>query len=153
MNQSNAQNKRKSSNSFVLSVSINVIGLKVVNNIVWSISICASLPRWVLEFGFQVNIFLECGPFGKLNKSNRIRLCDYPITGFDFWITLSKVRNMSKSSLSSLQSIVAHELIEQYPNLPPWKIADCHNESMFRPLYRVFHDSLASRAVTRMRQN
>jgi hypothetical protein len=45
--------------------------------IVWSISIRASLPRWVLEFAFQVDISLESGPFGKLNRSNRIRLCGF----------------------------------------------------------------------------
>jgi hypothetical protein len=45
--------------------------------IVWSESICPSLTRWVLEFGFQVDISLECRPFEKLNRLNRIRLCGF----------------------------------------------------------------------------
>jgi hypothetical protein len=47
------------------------------NYIVWYISICASFSRWVLEFAFQVSVSLECGPFGQLNRSNRIRLCGF----------------------------------------------------------------------------
>jgi hypothetical protein len=34
-------------------------------------------PRWVLELIFQVSISLESGPFGKLNRSNRIQLCGF----------------------------------------------------------------------------
>jgi hypothetical protein len=34
-------------------------------------------PRWVMEFAFQVGVSLECGPFRKLNISNRIRLCGF----------------------------------------------------------------------------
>jgi hypothetical protein len=45
--------------------------------IIWYISACASLLRWVLEFAFQVSVSLECGASGKLNKSNRIRLCGF----------------------------------------------------------------------------
>jgi hypothetical protein len=44
---------------------------------VWSISTCVTLLRRVLEFGFQANISLECGPFGKLNGLNWIRLCRF----------------------------------------------------------------------------
>jgi hypothetical protein len=44
-------------------------------SIVWSISRCPSLPRWVLEFGFQVNISLESGASGELRRSNWIWLC------------------------------------------------------------------------------
>jgi hypothetical protein len=40
--------------------------------LVWNLRTCPSLTRWVLEFGFQVNISLEYGPFEKLNRSNRI---------------------------------------------------------------------------------
>jgi hypothetical protein len=43
-------------------------------NIVWYKSTCASLPRWVLEFAFQVSVSLEYEPIEKLNRSNRIRL-------------------------------------------------------------------------------
>jgi hypothetical protein len=52
--------------------------------IVWSISICASLPRWVLEFAFQVSISLESKLFGKSNRSNRTQLC-----GFKKWSSQS----------------------------------------------------------------
>jgi hypothetical protein len=45
--------------------------------IVWSESTCPTLTRWVLEFGFQFNISLECGPYEKLNKLNRIRLYSF----------------------------------------------------------------------------
>jgi hypothetical protein len=48
-----------------------------VHDIVWSRSTYASLLRWVLEFGFQVNRPLEYRPFEKLNRSNRIRLCGF----------------------------------------------------------------------------
>jgi hypothetical protein len=41
--------------------------------LVWPISICASLPRRLLEFGVQVNIPFECQAFGKLNALNWIR--------------------------------------------------------------------------------
>jgi hypothetical protein len=35
------------------------------------------LRCWVQEFPFQVTVSLECRPFEKLNRSNRIRLCDF----------------------------------------------------------------------------
>jgi hypothetical protein len=44
----------------------------VTTSIVWEGSICAGLPRWVLEFGFQVSISLEYGTFEKLNRLNWI---------------------------------------------------------------------------------
>jgi hypothetical protein len=46
-------------------------------NILQSESTCPSLTRWVLEFGFQVTISLECVSLEKLNRSNRIRLRDF----------------------------------------------------------------------------
>jgi hypothetical protein len=46
-------------------------------SIVWSISTCASLPRRVLKFDFQVNISLESWAFGKLGRSNWIWLCGF----------------------------------------------------------------------------
>jgi hypothetical protein len=30
----------------------------LIFDIVWSINVCASLPRWVLEFAFQVSVSL-----------------------------------------------------------------------------------------------
>jgi hypothetical protein len=57
--------------------------------IVWSERTCPSLTRWILEFGFQVNISLECRPFEKLNRLNRIRLCGFlknDLPGLDFKI-------------------------------------------------------------------
>jgi hypothetical protein len=42
----------------------------------WSISTCAILLRWVLEFALQGKLPPECGPFGKRNRSNRFRACD-----------------------------------------------------------------------------
>jgi hypothetical protein len=65
-----------------------------LNDIVWEESTCASLPslpRWVLEFIFQVNISLEYGPFRKLNGSNWIRLCDFSKMIFLIW-TLKAVK-------------------------------------------------------------
>jgi hypothetical protein len=44
--------------------------------IVWSITIYANLPRWVLEFVFHWSLSPECEPFGKLNRSNRFRIYD-----------------------------------------------------------------------------
>jgi hypothetical protein len=46
-------------------------------DIVWSVSTCARLPRWVLEIAFYGSLFLEYGPFGKWNRSNRFRVCDW----------------------------------------------------------------------------
>jgi hypothetical protein len=45
--------------------------------IVWSISICPSLTRWDLELAFHGSLFPECKHFGKLNKSNRFRVCNW----------------------------------------------------------------------------
>jgi hypothetical protein len=45
--------------------------------IVWSISICASLTCWVLEFAFHESLSPEYAPVGKLNRSNRFRACDW----------------------------------------------------------------------------
>jgi hypothetical protein len=56
---------------------------------VWSIRTCASLPRWVPELGFQVDISLEYGPFEKLNRSNWIRLYGFFKMIFLVWILKS----------------------------------------------------------------
>jgi hypothetical protein len=58
---------------------------RLTQHIVWSISRCVSLPRWVLEFGFQVSISLECIHFEKLNRSNRIRLYGFLKMIFPIW--------------------------------------------------------------------
>jgi hypothetical protein len=60
--------------------------------IVWSENICPSLTRWILEFGFQVNISLECRPVEKLNRSNRIRLYSFLKMIFPVW-TLQSVHD------------------------------------------------------------
>jgi hypothetical protein len=48
--------------------------------IVWYITTCASLTRWVLELAFQVSISLQSGPVGKLNRSNQIQLYSFSKT-------------------------------------------------------------------------
>jgi hypothetical protein len=42
-----------------------------------SISTCPSVTRWDLEFAFHGNLTPEYGPFGKLNRSDRFRVCDW----------------------------------------------------------------------------
>jgi hypothetical protein len=61
-------------------------------DIVWSISTCASLPRWVLEFAFHRGLSPECGCFGKLNGSNRFRVSDWGHNYFPF-CTLKSVQD------------------------------------------------------------
>jgi hypothetical protein len=54
-----------------------VISSRPIGHIVSSISTWVSFPRWVLEFAFHGSLSPECESFGKLNKSNRFRACDW----------------------------------------------------------------------------
>jgi hypothetical protein len=47
------------------------------DSIIWSIRICLSLTRWDLKPVFHVNLSWEYGLFGKLNRLNRFRVCDW----------------------------------------------------------------------------
>jgi hypothetical protein len=54
-----------------------ISGIHIFLVIVWLINIWASLPRWVLEFAFHGGLCPEYEPFGKLNRSNWFRVCDW----------------------------------------------------------------------------
>jgi hypothetical protein len=73
-------------------VDVRQVIISVPPDIVSQESTCASLPRWVLEFAFQVGISLKSGPFSKLNRPNRIRLCGFKKMIFPVW-TRKSVQN------------------------------------------------------------
>jgi hypothetical protein len=100
-----------------------------------------SLTRWILEFGFQVNISLECRPFGELNKSNRIQLCGFlkkwssrsgPSNPFTIPLGWSMIREWSSDFSGTRERMLAKLQVDYRHSLPNIPISFEQSDSRLR---------------------